>query len=109
MALTVDYRETVAERIKKDPEFARALLAEAATLLVNGEAEAARLLMRDLTHGLVGFEGLAKETGRPSKSLHRMLAAGGNPGMDALASIFKALTGAMLHGKSAVVKIAEAA
>lgn len=67
MALTVDYRETIAARIKEDPAFARALLDEATTLLLNGEAESARLLLRDLTHGLVGFEGLVRATGTPSK------------------------------------------
>ncbi|WP_266171997.1 DNA-binding protein [Dyella subtropica] len=102
MALTVDYRETIANRIKSDPEFARALLDEAASMMFNGEAEAARLLMRDLTHGLVGFEGLAKATGTPSKSLHRMLSKDGNPGMNALSEIFQQLTQATLHAPAVV-------
>jgi DNA-binding phage protein len=102
MVLTVDYRETIARRIGSDPEFARALLDEAASLMLNGEAEAARLLMRDLTHGLIGFEGLAEITGTPSKSLHRMLSKHGNPGMNALSSIFQALVQAALHSPAAV-------
>jgi hypothetical protein len=32
MALTRDFRRTVAERLKRDPAFARALLDEAATV-----------------------------------------------------------------------------
>jgi DNA-binding phage protein len=39
----------------------------------------------------VGFERLAAATGRPSKSLHRMLSATGNPSMDNLAVIFDAV------------------
>ena len=39
----------------------------------------------------VGFEELAVETKRPSKSLHRMLSEKGNPSMDNLADIFGAL------------------
>ncbi|MGY3232256.1 DNA-binding phage protein [Luteibacter sp. HA06] len=97
MPLTVDYRETIANRIKDDPGFARALLDEATSMLLNGEAEAARLLMRDLTHGLVGFEGLAKATGTPPKSLHRMLSRGGNPGMNALCGILAQLVKATFH------------
>jgi DNA-binding phage protein len=102
MALTVDYRETIASRISSDAEFARALLDEAASLMLNGEAEAARLLMRDLTHGLIGFESLAQMTGTPSKSLHRMLSRHGNPGMNALSGIFQVLVKAALHAPAAV-------
>lgn len=102
MALTIDYRETIADRISNDPEFACALLDEAASMMLNGEAEAARLLMRDLTHGLIGFENLAKMTGTPSKSLHRMLSKHGNPGMNALSSIFQALVQTALHAPATV-------
>lgn len=105
MVLTVDYRETIANRIRDDPAFARALLDEATTMLINGETEAARLMMRDLTHGLMGFEGLAKATGTPSKSLHRMLSAAGNPGMDVLGAIFRQLTRAALGAPAGSVHV----
>ncbi|NII72175.1 DNA-binding phage protein [Dyella sp. SG562] len=105
MALTVDYRETIANRIQNDPAFARALLDEATSMLLNGKTEAARLLMRDLTHGLMGFEGLSKATGTPSKSLHRMLSKAGNPGMDALGAIFRQLTRAVLDAPAAVAHV----
>jgi hypothetical protein len=107
MALTVDYRETIADRIKNDPEFARGMLDEAAALLLNGEAEAARLMMRDLTHGLLGFEGLAKATGTPPKSLHRMLSRHGNPGMNALSGIFAELVQVTLKAPAVVHVSAE--
>jgi DNA-binding phage protein len=91
MALTRDSRRTLIERVQRDPEFARALFDEAATLFLNGEAQTARLLLRDLVNATVGFEGLARETGKPAKSLHRMLSGNGNPGMDNLAAIFCAV------------------
>jgi len=91
VALTRDFKQTVAERVRRDPKFARALLDEAATLFLNGEPEAARLLLRDLVNATVGFETLAEMTHRPAKSLHRMLSKGGNPGMDNLAAIFDAV------------------
>jgi len=91
MALTRDFKETVGARVRRDPAFARALLDEAATLFLNGEAHTARLVLRDLVNAMMGFEGLAAEIDKPSKSLHRMLSENGNPSMENLAAIFQAL------------------
>lgn len=91
MALTRDFRQTVIERVNRDPAFAQALLDEAATLFLNGEAETARLILCDLFNATIGFEQLATMTDKPSKSLHRMLSAAGNPSMDNLAAIFRVL------------------
>ena len=88
MVMTRDSKRTVIERVQRDPAFARALLDEAATLFLNGEPHPARLILRDLVNATMGFEGLARETGKPAKSLHRMLSGNGNPGMDNLAAIF---------------------
>ena len=91
MALTRDFKQTVVERVERDPAFAHALLDEAATLFLNGEPETARLILRDLVNATVGFEQLARLTDKPSKSLHRMLSPTGNPSMDNLAAIFHAI------------------
>jgi DNA-binding phage protein len=91
MALTRDFKQTVMKRVERDPEFASAMLDEAATLFLNGEAGTARLILRDLVNATLGFEQLAVETDKPSKSLHRMLSSRGNPGMDNLAAIFSAV------------------
>ena len=91
MALTRDFKQTVTDRVRRDPTFAQALLDEAATLFLNGEPAPARMILRDLVNATIGFEKLAVKTDMPSKSLHRMLSARGNPGMDNLAAIFKAL------------------
>ena len=77
--------------MRRDKRFARSLLDEAATLFLNGEPEAARLLLRDLVNATVGFETLAALTNKPAKSLHRMLSKHGNPSMDNLAVIFDAV------------------
>ena len=91
MALARDFRETVNKRAQNDPEFAAALLDEAVALFFNGEPEMARLVLRGLVNATIGFERLADETSKPSKSLHRMLSAKGNPTMDNLNSIFNVL------------------
>ncbi len=91
MALTRDFKHTVALRVQRDPAFAKALLDEAASLFLNGEPDNARLILRDLVNATVGFEALATATAKPSKSLHRMLSENGNPGMDNLSAIFGAI------------------
>jgi DNA-binding phage protein len=91
MALTRNFKQTVIERVERDPQFAKALLDEAATLFLSGEPETARLILRDLVNATIGFEQLAEMTEKPSKSLHRMLSPRGNPSMDNLAAIFGAV------------------
>ena len=39
MALTRNFKQTVIERVERDPEFAKALLDEAATLFLSDEPE----------------------------------------------------------------------
>lgn len=91
MTLTRDFKQTIVERVTRDPDFAKALLDEAATLFLSGEPDAARVILRDLVNATVGFEQLAELTHKPSKSLHRMLSPKGNPSMDNLAAIFGAV------------------
>ena len=91
MALTRDFKETVTARAAADPDFAKALLDEAVTLFLNGEPDTARLILRDLVNATVGFEKLAEEVDRPSKSLHRMLSSSGNPTMSNLSAIITAV------------------
>jgi len=95
MMFTRDFKETVAVRAAADSAFARALLDEALVLFLNGEPDTAKLILRDLVNATLGFEGLAVEVQRPSKSLHRMLSASGNPTMDNLSAIFASLQKAL--------------
>jgi DNA-binding phage protein len=92
MGLTRDFKETVIARVERDPTFAKKLLDEATTLLIAGEPETARVILRDLVNATLGFEQLAKLTDVPSKSLHRMLSPKGNPSMDNLAAILSAVS-----------------
>ena len=91
MVLTRDFKETINARVQRDSKFAIALLDEAISLFLNGEPETARLILRDIVNATIGFEQLAIETSKPSKSLHRMLSAKGNPTMDNLTAIFNVL------------------
>lgn len=101
--LTKSAEETVIARIKREPEFAVALFDEALLLFCTGEPDVCRLMLRDLVNATMGFELLAAETQKPSKSLHWMLSATGNPTMDNLAAIIGALR-KQLHIDSVEVK-----
>jgi DNA-binding phage protein len=91
MALTRDFKATVVSRVKSDPAFAQALLDEALTLLLNGDPETAKLVLRDLVNATIGFEALAANLHKPSKSLHRMLSKSGNPTLQNFSAILGAI------------------
>ena len=95
MALTRDFKETVVARVKSDPAFAQALLDEAVNLFLNGEPGTARLVLRDLVNATVGFETLATDIHKSSKSVHRMLSASGNPTMENFSTIIAAIKKAL--------------
>jgi DNA-binding phage protein len=91
MALTRDFKETIGARAKRDPRFREALFTEAINAYLEGDTAEGRAILRDLVNATVGFEGLAAEIHKPSKSLHRMLAPRGNPSTDNFFSILSAL------------------
>jgi DNA-binding phage protein len=88
MALTREFKETVRARAARDPAFRKALLTEAAELLLTGDVETGKAVLRDYINATVGFAALAKATGTHPKSLMRMLSAGGNPRASNVFDIF---------------------
>jgi DNA-binding phage protein len=88
---TRDVHTTILARIQRDPAYVQALWNEAVQLFLEGEPQTAKIILRDLVNATVGFEGLAERIQKPSKSLHRMLSAAGNPTMDNLSAIFQAV------------------
>lgn len=79
MALTRDFRETVQARAKVDPLFREGLLREGVQLLLGGEIDAGKSLLRDYINATIGFEELGAHTNKSPKSLMRMLGPNGNP------------------------------
>lgn len=79
MALTKAFRETVCERAQRDAGFRKALLTEAVNAYLGGDEATGKAVLRDVVHATIGFERLAEELEKPSKSLHRMLGPKGNP------------------------------
>ncbi len=91
MALTKDFRETIRARVQRDPRFREALFTEAINAYLSGDTTAGKSVLRDLVNATIGFEGLAAEVNKPSKSLHRMLAPHGNPNIENFFDIVSAL------------------
>ncbi|HTO89169.1 MAG TPA: transcriptional regulator [Thermoanaerobaculia bacterium] len=91
MGLTRAFKETIAERARRDSRFREALFTEAINAYLAGDTAEGKSILRDLVNATVGFEGLAAEVRKPSKSLHRMLAPRGNPSTDNFFTIVSAL------------------
>jgi len=91
MALTRDFKQTVVARVRRDPKFRQALFTEAINAYLAGDIVTGKSVLRDLVNATVGFEELAVEIKKPSKSLHRMLAPHGNPNTQNFFGIVKAL------------------
>lgn len=74
MPLTRDFKEAIKARAETDEAFRNALLTEALECFLSGDAETGKAV-----YATMGFEALGEETGRPPKSLMRMLGPRGNP------------------------------
>ena len=79
MGLTRAFRETVCRRAQRDGAFRKALLTEAINAYLSGDEATGKAVLRDIINATVGFERLAEDLQKPSKSLHRMLGPQGNP------------------------------
>jgi len=86
--------EITQARVKRDREFARALLQEAVQALLSDDVPTARSLIRDVIKGSIGYATLSRRTGTPEKSLVRMFGTNGNP---TAANLFAVLTHLQHH------------
>jgi DNA-binding phage protein len=91
MALTRNFKQTIAARARRDPRFREALFTKAINAYLAGDTAEGKAILRDLINATVGFESLAAEIHKPSKSLHRMLAPHGNPSTNNFFTIVSAL------------------
>ena len=91
MALTREFKDTIAARVQRDPRFREALFTEAMNAYLGGDTGTGKSILRDLVNATVGFEELASLLKKPSKSLHRMLAPHGNPSTENFFGIVNAL------------------
>ena len=74
-----DFRDTIRARVDRDPAFREKLLREGVELLLSGDMEAGKAMLRDYINATIGFRELGGLTGRPPKSLMCMFGPAGNP------------------------------
>ena len=77
--------------MQNNARFRRALLAEAVETLQEGDLDTGKALLCDYVNATFRFETLAKEIGKDSKSVYRMLGSRGNPTAENIFSIVKIL------------------
>jgi hypothetical protein len=79
MALTRSFKELTRQQVAEDPTFAEALLREGIDLMLAGDIETGKSILRDYIKATVGFEKLGRAIGAQPKSLIRMFGPRGNP------------------------------
>jgi len=94
MALTRDFKDTLEARVERDQGFREALLGEAVSLLLEGDVQTGKAILRDFINATVGLEQLAARTGTPAKSLMRMFGPRGNPTAANLFSVLQSVQSA---------------
>jgi len=91
MAPTKDFRETTYARAQRDAAFRKSLLTEAVNAYFGGEGAVGKAVLKDLINATIGFGKLAAAVHIPSKSLHRMLGANGNPNTASFFAMLRSL------------------
>jgi hypothetical protein len=79
MPLTRDFKETIQARMQRDDDFRDRFLREGVELLLSGEIDTGKSILRDYINATIGFERLSELMQKPAKSLMRMLGPKGNP------------------------------
>ena len=79
MVLTRDFKETILERVEREPAFREALLTEGVECMLAGDVDTGRAVLRDYINATIGFQELGGLTDKSPKSLMRMFGPEGNP------------------------------
>ncbi len=76
---TKSFKALVQHHVTTDPAFAEALLREAIEVMLTGDVDTGKTILRDYIKATIGFEQLGAATDLPPKSLIRMFGPNGNP------------------------------
>src|SRR4051794_1508407 len=79
MALTRSFRDLVHRQVAEDSAYAEALLREGIDMMLAGDVDTGKAILRDYIKATIGFEKLGEATGTQPKSLIRMFGPRGNP------------------------------
>lgn len=79
MNMTPTFSGLVQKRVASDPASRAALLREGIDVMLAGEVDTGKAILRAYIKATVGFEKLGEATGAPSKSFISMFGQRGNP------------------------------
>jgi hypothetical protein len=79
MALSRDFKETIKDRVTRDPAFREELLKEGIECFLTGDVDTGKAILRDYINATIGFDELGSITDKSPKSLMRMFGPRGNP------------------------------
>ena len=79
MALTLDFKKAVKDRVERDPAFREELFKEGIECLLTGDVDTGKAILRDYINATIGFDALGTITDKSPKSLMRMFGPKGNP------------------------------
>ena len=79
MVLTRDFKDTIKDRVRRDPDFREELLKEGIECLLTGDVDTGKAVLRNFINATIGFDALGTATERSPKSLMRVLEPKGNP------------------------------
>jgi DNA-binding phage protein len=91
MPLTRSFKDKIKSRAAQDSTFRAALLGEAVERLLSGDIVTGRAVLRDYINATTGFDDLARQIGKPVKSVMRMFGPNGNPTAQNLFSVISHL------------------
>ena len=94
MPPTVDYRETILARARRDPEFREGMLMEGVQCLLAGEIDVATIVLRDYIETTIGYEKLGALTSTPPESLACMF---GKKGTASASDLLKVISYIQQH------------
>ena len=79
MVLTRDFKDTIKDRVERDPAFREELFKEGIECFLTGDVDTGKAVLRDYINATIGFDNLGRITDRSPKSLMRMFGPKGNP------------------------------
>lgn len=90
MALTREFKETVMQRAKQDPDFRQELIVEATNAFLEGDLDIGKRLLRDYLNATEALPSIANEIKQNEKSIRRMVGPKGNPTLKNITNLLNA-------------------
>lgn len=89
---SIPYDDAIRSMVDDDPQIGLNMLEDAFNALFRGDMDEGRIHLRQYVKATIGFQELAKRTGKQDKNLMRSLSATGNPTAANLFEIIQACT-----------------